>query len=113
MSCVHGYKIHRFTDDGNVKRTACVRCGAPNMRCKVVLLVKPARRPKWWPRNGKAAAWATVNWDGQWVIGYSIGTDERKAFNRTQVRAAQHRWTDDYDLRKWTFKEVPVEPWYD
>jgi hypothetical protein len=81
------------------------------MRCKVILLVKPVRRPKWWPRNGRSAAWATIHWDGHWVLGYSIGNDTRRAFNRTQVRAAQRRWLDEYDYRKWTFKEVFVEAW--
>jgi hypothetical protein len=47
------------------------------------------------------------------VIGYSIGEHQDKAFRRTQAEAARRRWNEEYDLRKWTFKEIPVEPWHD
>jgi hypothetical protein len=105
MAC-GSYKRHRFTEHG-CKRAACVRCGAPNPNWEIVLLVKPARRPSWWPKNGKkGAAWATINWDGEWILGYSIGVDFKKQFRRSQARAARNLWEEEYDFRKWVFREV-------
>ena len=112
MSCILGHKRHWFSEYGlpGCKRATCARCDAPNPQWHVVLLVKPARRPVWWPKNGKGTAWATIHWDGTWVIGYSVGAHFDKAFRRAQVQAAMREWNGDYDFRKWIFKEVPVEP---
>ena len=113
MSCILGHKRHWFTEYGlpGCKRETCARCGAPNPNWNVMLLVKPARRPRWWPRNGRGAAWATVHWDGSWITGYTIGEYQDKAFPRRQSQIAQRRWTEEHDERKWTFKEVPMEPY--
>jgi len=96
------------------RRETCARCGAPNPDWGTLLLVKPARRPRWWPKNGSGtAAWATIHWDGKWVLGYSIGIDHGRAFHRRQLDAAKRRWNEEYDSRKWTFKEIPSEIFHD
>ncbi len=113
--CILGHKRHWFTEYGlpGCKRETCARCGAQNPNWDVILLVKPARRPRWWPKNGHSAAWATIHWDGKWVLGYSIGIDRSKQFRRRQAEAARRRWNEEYDYRKWAFKEIPTEPWDD
>lgn len=77
---------------------------------KVLLLVKPARRPRWWPTTEKGrTAWATVSWDGEYVVGYSIGRHESAAIDRSEARAARRAWRQDNPQRRWDIMTDAVE----
>lgn len=106
--CVKPYRRHLFRG-----KLACHRCGCPNPKwkpngsryAKVVVLVRPARRPGWWPRGEDGrAAWATLNFTCGGVWGYRIGRFPDLAASPRCVWAAIDEWEDDNDNRFWDFR---------
>lgn len=110
--CLKPHKRHLFRS-----KLACERCGCPNPKwepngvryAKVIVLMRPARRPKWWPKGEDGrAAWATLNFDKGGVRGYTIGRHEDHAKSPRYVWPAIDEWEDDNDNRFWDFKVEKV-----
>lgn len=107
--CTRPYKRHWY--DGQL---GCTRCGCPNPKWKpngeqrrrrVLVLIKPARRPKWWPQDDVGrTAWATLNCDRYGVWGYTVGRDPDRAVSPRYVWPAINEWEEDNDHRMWDVK---------
>jgi hypothetical protein len=110
--CIKPYKRHLYRG-----QLACERCGCPNPNwkangaryAKVMVLLRPARRPHWWPKGTDGrAAWATLNFSCEGVWGFTIGRYPDRAASPRCVWDAINEWEDDNDNRFWDFRVEKV-----
>jgi len=106
--CQKPYKRHSYQGE-----MCCHRCGCPSPKWRpngkrykpVLLRMRPARRPRWWPKGDDGrAAWATLNVTSQGVWGYTIGRQPNYAVSPRWLWAAVDSWEEDNDNRLWDFR---------
>ncbi len=78
-------------------------------RQKVMILARPVRAPKWWPRiNKREAAWVTVCATGPNVTGWTLGEDKSEAVPLRYVDIVEEDFVEVVVQRSVNFNEVWV-----
>jgi hypothetical protein len=82
---------------------------------KIMVLIRPARRPTWWPKAGNEASWATIDFSPETgYVGFSVGYHPFQTVQAKYVKealldfASTQMGEDGKAVRKWVVKLMPV-----
>ena len=64
-------------------------------KTKVIVLVRPAKKCAWWPKDGKNYAWATVGYKDGGYAGFTVGRELEYAVNEKDALAVIEAWLQE------------------